>query len=59
MTYPECISAGKKVALDYANEKFKDILQTYNVPKLNEEKDLEVQKILDEARNYYRKKGLL
>ncbi|KPJ87479.1 MAG: hypothetical protein AMS17_08410 [Spirochaetes bacterium DG_61] len=59
MTYPEWIRTGKKAALDYAKERVKDILQTHNVPKLNEKQDLEVQKILDEARNYYRKKGLL
>jgi trimethylamine--corrinoid protein Co-methyltransferase len=57
LTYPEWEAGGKKSALDYAREKVEDILANYQnaVP---EEKELELDRILEEAKAYYKRKGL-
>jgi len=57
LTYPEWEAAGKKDALDYAKEKVDEMLANYE-HDLPEEQDLELDRILNEARQYYQKKGL-
>jgi trimethylamine--corrinoid protein Co-methyltransferase len=58
LTYPEWIAAGKKSALDYAKERVEEILATYE-HTLPEDKEEELDRILEDARKYYKKKGLI
>jgi trimethylamine--corrinoid protein Co-methyltransferase len=58
LTHLEWEVAGKKSALDYAKEKCADILANYE-HTLPPDKDEELDRILDDAREYYRKKDLL
>ena len=58
MTYPEWQAAGKKSAIDYAIEKVEQILDDYE-HDLPEDKEVELDKILEEAKQYYHKKGLM
>ena len=58
MTHLEWEVAGKKSALDYAKEQVEEILTNYE-HTLSPDKDAELDRILDEAREYYRKKDLL
>ena len=57
-TYPEWIENGKKSTLEKGKEKMQEILDSYKC-KLSEEKQQELDKILDETREYYRNKNLL
>ncbi|MCL5986393.1 MAG: trimethylamine methyltransferase family protein [Actinobacteria bacterium] len=60
LTYPEWMETGKKSAIDYAKERLDEILSSHTVSlPLTEEQDSEIEKILQEARNYYKQKGLL
>ena len=36
-----------------------DIIETYNPPALSDNEEDAIEKILEEARQYYRKKGLI
>jgi len=58
LTYPEWIKYGRKTAIDYAKEKVDEILSSY-VHTLPEEKEVELDSILEEAQKYYKKKGLI
>lgn len=58
LTYPEWMTAGKKSALDYAKERVEEILKTY-VHTLPADKEAELDRILEDARQYYQKKGLI
>lgn len=58
LTHLEWEAAGKKSALDYAKEITAELLANY-VHDLPEDQDAELDRILDEARDYYRKKDLL
>ena len=58
LTHLEWEVAGKKSALDYAKEQVEEILANYE-HTLSPDKDAELDRILDEAREYYRKKDLL
>jgi len=57
-TYPEWIAKGRKTALDHANERVAEILATHKPKPLTPNQEEEIEKILQEARTYYRKKGL-
>jgi len=59
LSYPEWIRKGKKNAIDYAKEKVKEILSTYEPIPLPEEQSREIDKILEEAKRYYAEKGML
>ena len=51
---------GKKNAIAKAKEKVEDILATHKVSvELTGEQNREIEKILDEARQYYNKLGLI
>ncbi|MBM3699616.1 MAG: hypothetical protein FJW68_01690 [Actinobacteria bacterium] len=58
-SYSEWIDTGKKTVVDKAKEKYEDILANYKPKPVTDEQDKEIDKILKEAENYYRKKGLL
>lgn len=57
-TYPEWIQNGKKSTLENAKEKMQEILNSYKC-KLSEEKQQELDKILDETKEYYKNKNLV
>ena len=60
LTYPEWMKIGKKSALDYAKERMEEILATHKVdPPLTPKQEQDIEDILKEAREYYRKKGLI
>lgn len=58
-TYSEWIRKGKKNAIDYAKEKSEDLIANYEPLTLSGEKIEEIEKILEEARKYYKEKGML
>ena len=57
LTYPEWIAGGKKTAIDHAKERVEEILAAYE-HTLPEDKEQELDRIIDEARAYYKRKGL-
>lgn len=60
MTYPEWMKTDKKSCIDYAKERMDGILATHKVdPPLTDSQENEIERILKEAREYYKKKGLI
>ena len=59
LTYPEWMKAGKKSCLDYAGVKMEEILATHQPIPLTTSQEEAVERILREAREYYRGKGLI
>ncbi|MCL5985672.1 MAG: trimethylamine methyltransferase family protein [Actinobacteria bacterium] len=59
LMYPDWLKSGKKKAIDYARERMEYILANHKVEPITPQQDKELDRILQEARNYYRKKGLL
>jgi len=60
LTYPEWEKIGKKSCIDYAKERMDKILATHKVdPPLTDNQENGIERILKEAREYYRKKGLI
>ncbi len=57
--YRDWFKGGKKTALDLAKEMTKKILDTHHPSILDEEKSEEIDKILQEARKYYKERGML
>jgi len=59
LTYPEWVRKGKKDALALAKERMEEILATHEPTPLSREQDKELDHILEQARNYYKRKGLM
>lgn len=60
LTYPEWMKTGKKDCIDYAKERMAEILATHKVSlPLTPSQEEEIGRILNEAREYYREKGLI
>ncbi|MBA7605886.1 Glycine betaine methyltransferase [subsurface metagenome] len=60
LTYPEWMKSGKKHCLDYAKERMEKILATHKVSiPLTPGQEDDIGRILNEARKYYRKKGMI
>jgi trimethylamine:corrinoid methyltransferase-like protein len=60
LTYPEWKNGGKKTDVDYARERMKEILSSHRVePPLTEGEQGEIEKILKEAREHFRKHDLI
>jgi trimethylamine--corrinoid protein Co-methyltransferase len=59
LTYPEWVARGKKTALDYARERLDDILSSHEPEPLTASQEEDIERILADARTYYRKQGLL
>jgi len=60
LTYPEWMKTGRKNCIDYAKERMEEILATHKVsPPLTPSQEEDIERILAEARQYYRKKGLI
>ena len=57
-TYTDWLANGKKSILENAKERMNEILASYKC-KLSEEKQQELDDILEEARKYYKEKGML
>lgn len=57
--YPEWIKSGKKDAIALAKERMKGILATHKPKPLPPEQDKAIEAILEEARSFYRQKGLM
>ncbi|MFC1950683.1 trimethylamine methyltransferase family protein, partial [Chloroflexota bacterium] len=57
--YPEWIKKGKKDALALARERVEEILATHKPKPLTPEQDKVIGEILEEARSFYRQKGLM
>jgi len=58
-SYPEWIKKGKKDALTLAKERLEEILATHKPKPLTPEEDKAIDEILEEARSFYREKGML
>jgi len=60
LTYPEWMKGGKKSCLDYAKERMEEILVTHKVdPPLTNSQEQDIEKILEEARRYYKDKDMI
>jgi len=60
LTYPEWLKKGKKSCIDYAKERMDEILAAHKVdPPLTDSQENDIERILKEARQYYREKGLI
>jgi trimethylamine--corrinoid protein Co-methyltransferase len=59
LTYPEWMKSGKKSCLDYARERMEEILATHKPTPLAPSQEEDIERILEEARKYYREKGLI
>ena len=57
-TYPQWLKTGKKSALDHAKERADELLAGWE-SKLPPGKEEELDKILEDCRQYYKKKGLI
>ena len=58
-TYPEWMKRGKKGCVDYAKEKMETILSTHKVTPLTQGQENEIERILEEARKFYKGRGML
>lgn len=60
LTVPEWENQGRKGILDYAQERLDEILSTHEVdPPLSGGQEEDIERILQEARAFYRDKGLI
>ncbi|MBE9514422.1 MAG: trimethylamine methyltransferase family protein [Chloroflexi bacterium] len=59
LTYPEWINTGKKSCLDYARQRMEEILATHKPTPLTPGQEQDVERILEEARKYYEKRGMI
>ena len=59
LTYPEWREQGKKNTLNYARERMEEILATHKPTPLTPRQEADISNILEEARRYYRQKGLI
>ena len=59
LTYPEWMNSGKKSCLDYARGRMEEILAEHQPVSLTPTQEEDVERILEEAREYYRGKGLI
>jgi len=59
LTYPEWLRTGKKTCLDYAREKMEEILATHKPTPLSPDQEKDIETILEDARKFYKGKGLM
>ncbi len=59
LTYPEWMNKGKKVCLDYAKERMEEILATHKPTPLTPSQEEDVERVLEEARKFYKERGLI
>ena len=58
-TYQEWEDTGKKTVIELAKERMEEILATHKPDPLTDQQEKDVENILKEATEYYKKKGLL
>jgi trimethylamine--corrinoid protein Co-methyltransferase len=58
-SYASWIKTGKKDMLDLAKEKVQEILATHKPLPLSDAQEQAIEDVLKEARNYYRKRGVI
>lgn len=58
-SYQEWLNTGKKTVLDIAKKRYEEILATHKPASLTAEQDKEIDRVLKEATDYYKKKGLI
>lgn len=58
-SYQEWINTGKKTVVNKAKERYEEILATHKPVPVTPEQDKEIDRILKEATEYYKKKGLI
>lgn len=59
LSYPEWLKQGKKSIIERAEEKMEEILSVHKPMPLTPQEESDIEKILNDAREHYRKKGLL
>jgi trimethylamine--corrinoid protein Co-methyltransferase len=59
LSYQEWLRTGKKSVIERAKERMEEILQTHTPTPITSEQDKEIERILNDARKYYKKKELL
>ena len=60
LSYPEWLKTGKKDCLTLAKGRYEEMLATHKVkPPLTPGQEKDIERILKEAREYYKKKGLI
>jgi trimethylamine--corrinoid protein Co-methyltransferase len=59
LTYPEWMKKGKKSCLGYAKEKMEEILAKHKPTPLTGSQERDIEKILEDARKFYKEKGML
>jgi len=59
LSYPEWKNIGKKSCLDYAKKRMEEILATHKPMPLTSNQEEEIERILEEARSHYKKKGIM
>ena len=59
LSISEWMKNGKKSAIDYAKERMQNILSTHKPAALTTKQEADIERILKEAREYYRNKGLI
>jgi len=57
LTYPEWMKTGKKGCIDYAKERMQELLAPHKPVPLTPRQEEDIERILNEARKYYRDKG--
>jgi len=59
LPYPEWLKTGKKTARDYAKSKMQEIVATHKPEPLTADQERGIEEVLREAREHYRKAGLI
>jgi trimethylamine--corrinoid protein Co-methyltransferase len=59
LPYSEWLKTGQKGVIDKAKERMEHIISTHKVKPLSSDTDREIDRILGQARKYYKNKGLL
>lgn len=59
LSYQDWERSGKTSVIDRAKKRVKEILATHNPKPLRDDEERQIRRILEDARAYYRKKGLL
>jgi trimethylamine--corrinoid protein Co-methyltransferase len=57
--YSDWQSGGQKIAIDLAKERTDEILKNHQPPMLDSDKCEEIDKVLEEARKYYKEKDMI
>jgi len=59
LSYPEWLNQGKKSTIDLAKEQMEEILETHKPDPITPSQEKDIERILEDARRHYRKRGLM